>query len=148
MKKLTMIFSVLAIMAGTSAFANSGEKVSKTVQTAFQKNFSGAVNVTWDVSDEFYFASFELNGKKTDAAYNEKGELLGYSKRIGLSDLPLSISESLKKGYPGYAILNTVTEIEYEGQTFYYATVLGATKVLKLKCLPDGDISVESRIKK
>lgn len=148
MKKLTMIFAALAIMAGTSAFATSGDKVSKVVQTAFQKNFSAAVNVTWEASDELYFASFELNGKKVNAAYDENGELMGYSKKIELSEVPKNISESLKTAYSGYAIANTVTEIEYEGQTFYYATALSPTKVLKLKCLSDGQISVESRKKK
>ena len=148
MKKLTTVFAVLAIMAGTSAFANSGDKVSKAVQTSFQKGFSGAINVTWEVTDDFYFASFDLNGKKVDAAYNENGELLGYSKKLQLSEIPLNVLQSLKKDFADYTIGNSVTEINYEGQTFYYAAAVGATKILKLKCFSDGEIFIESKVKK
>jgi len=148
MKKLTMVFALLAMVAGTSAFANTGDKVSKAVQTAFQKSFTGAVNVTWESTDDFYFASFELNGKTVDAAYNDKGELVGISRRLQLSDIPLSISQSLKSEYADYVISNNVTEVVYEGRTFYYATAIGATKILKLKCLSDGQIYVEKKDKK
>ena len=68
MKKLTMVFAVLALMAGTSVFAGTGDKVSKAVKAEFQKNFSGAENVTWEMDEGFYFASFELNGKTVNAA--------------------------------------------------------------------------------
>ena len=73
MKKLTTIFAVLVLMISSIAFANSGDKVTEAVQTAFEKNFSGAVNVSWEASEDFYFASFELNEKKLNAAYNQKG---------------------------------------------------------------------------
>lgn len=148
MKKLTTVFAVLAIMAGTSAFANSGDKVSKAVQTAFQKNFSGAANVNWEVSDDLCFASFELNGKKVDAAYDENGVLMGYSRKLQLSEIPLNIAQALEKDFAGYTIANGVTEIDYEGQTFYYANAVGATKILRLKCFSDGQVFVESKIKK
>jgi len=148
MKKLTMVFAVAALLVGTSAFASSGDKVSKTVQAAFQKNFSGALNVNWESTDDFYFASFDLNGKKVDAAYNENGELVGVSRKLQLSELPIAVSQSLKSDYSDYVIANPVTEVVYEGKTFYYATAIGATKVLKLKCLTDGQVYIEKRIKK
>jgi len=152
MKKLTMIFAVLATVAGTSAFANSGEKgpdkVSKTIETAFQQGFTGASNVSWETAEDFYFASFNLNGSAVNAAYNEKGELVGMSRKLKLSEIPANISQSLKSEYAGYAISNTVTEVVYDGSTFYYATAQGATKTLKLKCFSDGLIYVEKKVKK
>ena len=148
MKKLTMIFAVLALTAGTSAFANTGDKVSKTVKTEFQKDFSGAQNVTWETQAEFYFASFELNGKTVNAAYDETGQLLGISRRLQITEVPLTISQSLSSNYADYSIGSTLTEVVFEGQTFYYATVVGATKVLKLKCFSDGVIYVEKKTKK
>ena len=89
MKKLTMIFAVLALIAGTSAFANTGDKGSKVVQTAFEKNFSGAENVTWEATEDFYFASFDLNGKTVNAAYNEKGEMVGISRKMNYPEAEL-----------------------------------------------------------
>ena len=154
MKKLTMIFAVLAVMAGTSAFASSGDKapsgdkVSKTVQAAFQQGFAGAENVTWETAEDFYFASFDLNGTSVNAAYNEKAELVGVSRKLQLSEIPETVSKSLKSEYGDYEISNTVTEVVYEGDTFYYATVKGITKTLKLKCFSDGQIYVEKKTKK
>ena len=148
MKKLTMIFAVLALMAGTSVFANTGDKLSKAVKAEFQKSFSGAENVTWEIDEEFYFASFELNEKRVDAAYDEKGTLVGLSRKLQLSAVPLTVSQSLQSAYPDYVIGNTVTEVVYEGQTFYYANAAGATWILKLKCFPDGQIYVEKKTKK
>ncbi len=148
MKKLTVVFAVLAVFAGTSAFANKGEDVSKAVQNAFQKSFSNAENVTWQVTEDFYFASFTLNGKTVDAAYNENGELLGIARKMQLSDIPLNVSQSIKSAYAGYEISNSVTEMVLEGEPFYYATVAGQTKILKLKCLSDGEIFIEKRTKK
>ena len=148
MKKLTMIFAVLALMAGTSAFASTGDKVTKAVKTEFQKNFSAAENVTWEIDEGFYFASFELNGKTVNAAYDETGTLVGLSRTLQLSAVPLSVSQSLRSAYPDYVIANTVTEVVYEGQTFYYATAEGTTRILKLKCFSDGLIYVEKKIEK
>ncbi|MEP7165241.1 MAG: hypothetical protein ABI741_11130 [Ferruginibacter sp.] len=148
MKKLAMIFAVLALMAGTSAFANTGDKVTKAVKVEFQKNFPVAENVTWEIAEDFYFASFDLNGRTVNAAYNENGELVGVSRKLQLSEIPLGILQSLQSGYAGYVIGNKVTEVVYEGKTFYYATAEGATRILKLKCFTDGEIYVEKKIKK
>ena len=149
MKKLTAIFAAFMLLIGVSAFANTGsDNVSKTVKDAFEKNFSGAVNVTWEQTDELYFASFKLNEREVNAAYNEKGELIGISRKLQLSEVPLNVTKSLKLDFEGYTILNTVTEMLFEGQTVYYATAEGVSKILKLKCFSDGQIYVEKRIKK
>lgn len=148
MKKLKMIFVVLAIMTGTSAFANTGDKVSKAIKAEFQKNFIGAENVTWEIADEFYFASFELNGTSINAAYNEMGTFLGASRKIPFSSIPLGVSQSIRSNYADYEIGNMVTEVVFEGLTFYYVNVEGATRKLKLKCFSDGQINIENNSKK
>jgi hypothetical protein len=148
MKKLTLVFAVLAIMAGSSAFANAENKISPTVKASFQKNFANAENVHWQVIDETYIADFQLYGKAVQAAYDEKGELVGISRKMQKADLPLNVSQSLITEYPDYLIADAVTEISYEGKTSYYVTVENARKILQLKCFPDGQAFVEKRIKK
>lgn len=148
MKKLTIIFAVLVLVVSSTAFANTGDKVNKVVQTAFEQNFSGAINVNWESTEDFYFASFELNKKKVTAAYNQLGELVGISRKLQLSEIPLNVSQALKSKFSDYTILGSVTEMLYEGQTFYYATADGVSKILKLKCFSDGQIDIEKRIKK
>ncbi len=148
MKKVTMIFALLAMIAGTSAYAKTGDKVTKVVQASFKKSFLNAENVTWQSADEYYYASFQLNGKLVDAAYNEKGELVGVSRKLLLSDIPLKVLQSLQSEYSDYVIESSIIEVVFEGQTYYNATVENATKILKLKCLSDGQIYIEKKIKK
>ncbi|MEO6489968.1 MAG: hypothetical protein ABIO04_08530 [Ferruginibacter sp.] len=148
MKKITIIFAALVLLFSTSAFAATGDEVTKEVKTAFIKNFAGAIDVSWQVTDDWYFVSFQLDGKKTEAAYNEKGELLGTSKKLHLSEIPSTVSEALKISFPDYTISSSVTEIVYDGQTFYYASALGETRNLSLKCFSDGQIYIEKRMKK
>jgi hypothetical protein len=83
-----------------------------------------------------------------DAAYNEEGELLGVSRVIATSQLPLSISMAIAKNYEGYTVANNVTEITYEGQTNYYVEVTNSKQVLKLKCNSNGEMSVDKKIRK
>lgn len=148
MKKLTTVLALLAVMFSTSAFANSGDKVTKAVQTAFQKNFTGALNVSWEATDDFYFASFQLNNKTVDAAYNQKGELIGVSRKLDISEIPLTVSQALKTQFDGYEISNSITEVVFDGTTTYYAIAEGVTKTLKLKCFSDGLIYIEKRTRK
>lgn len=148
MKKVTIIFAVLTIIAGTGAYAKTGDKVSKVVQASFKKSFLNAENVTWESAEEYYYARFQLNGKSVDAAYNENGELVGVSRKLLLSDIPLKVSQSLQSEYSDYVIDNTIIEVVFEGQTYYTARVENATKILKLKCLSDGQIYIEKKIKK
>ena len=73
MKKLTAIVAAFVLLISTSAFANTGigiDKISKTVKEAFEKNFSGALNVSWEQTENLYFASFSYNEKEVSAAYN------------------------------------------------------------------------------
>ena len=149
MKKLRTVFAAAALLLATSAFAANGpEKVSTKVKAEFEKNFTGAVNVSWEKSDDFYFAYFEINAKKVSAAYNESGELLGISRIIATAQLPLNISMAIANKYEGYDVEKTVTEVIYEGQTSYYVTVENNKQELKLKCSSNADISVNSKKKK
>jgi hypothetical protein len=71
MKKLRTLFAATAILVATSAFATPGpDKVSERVKNEFEKFFAGAANVKWEVKDDFYFATFDLNAKEVNAAYN------------------------------------------------------------------------------
>ena len=149
MKKLKTMFASVAILLATSAFASPGpEKISEKVKAEFEKNFTGALNVNWEKKDDFYFASFKLNEKEVSAAYNESGELLGVSRVIETSQLPLNVSLAIANSYKDYAVANNVSEIVFDGQTNYYVNVETSQKVLKLKCNSYGEITVERKTKK
>jgi hypothetical protein len=105
MKKLKTMFAAIAVLLATSAFASPGpEKISERVKAEFEKNFTGALNVNWEKKDDFYFASFKLNEKEISAAYNESGELLGVSRVIETSQLPLNVTLAIASRYKDYTV--------------------------------------------
>jgi hypothetical protein len=149
MKKLKTVFAAVAILLATSAFAASGpEKVSEKVKSAFENSFTGASNVTWEKSNDFYFASFTLNSKEVSVAYSENGELVGVSRLIATSQLPLNVSMAIANRYKSYKLYNTATELVYEGETSYSLTIEDGKQILKLRCSSNGDITVAGKIKK
>lgn len=148
MKKLATIATAAIVMLfATTASAAEITKVSNTVKTAFTKDFSEAKNISWEKEGRFYYAEFKINEKRVSAAYNENGELVATLRKIELSQLPAVVASSIKSAYKGFALGSVVTEVTYQGETFYRVSVSNGKKVLHLKCDSTGDISVESRQK-
>ena len=129
-------------------FAMDSDNVNARVKTAFIKDFAAASDVSRGKSSEFYFATFTLNHVEVNAAYNEQGELLGTSRALESSQLPLSVSLAIAKKYDGYDVSKKVLELTFEDETRYYVTVVNSTHILKLKCSANGEIVVEKKIKK
>jgi hypothetical protein len=150
MKKIKIVLTAIVMLLSINSFATDPEpeKVSAVVKAAFESDFSKATMVKWEKTDEFYFASFLLNSVKVDAAYTGTGELIGTSRKITADQMPLSISVALADSYGGYEVDNSVVELTHESVTRYYVTVSNKTQTLRLKCYSNGDLEVESKIKK
>jgi len=148
MKKFQTVLTAIVMLLSVSAFASGPEKVTPAVKAAFQSDFSKATLVNWEKADDFYFASFTLNNVSTDAAYTEFGELIGTSRKIEASQMPLTISLAIAEDYKGYEVDKSITELTFEGVTRYYVTVSNESQVVKLKCYSNGSLEVENRSKK
>lgn len=149
MKKLKTVFAAALMLFATSAFAVNGpEKVTVTVKAAFEKNFKGATDVNWQKNEGFYFATFQLNDKEVAAAYDEWGELVATSRVINKTQLPLNVSLAIAGRFEGYKLAATVTELTCDGQTSYYVFAENSKRVIKLNCNSNGNISIDSKIKK
>ena len=148
MKKSVFILSAALMLFSIFAFATDSDKVNARVKSAFLNDFTTASNVSWELLKDFYFATFILNNVEVSAAYNEQGELVGTSRTIERSQLPIILSMALDKKYEGYTISKKALELAFEGATRYYITVYNDKQALKLKCSPDGNIDVERKIKR
>lgn len=167
MKKLTLITTGLMLFLCTSVFANEGEKkskketslvagsfggvsvtVSKEISKSFTSKFSGGEDVKWKQREEFFFADFKVNQKDMFAAYSAKGELLGVSRSLLLTELPMHVEMSIRDNYKDYKIDNVITEMVFDGETTYHLQVENKTRYLKLKCDSQGHISIAKRTKK
>jgi hypothetical protein len=148
MKKLTTILAAVAMIISTSAFAGTGVNVTEKVDKAFKENFTGATNVTWTKTNDFYFAHFEMNNDDVSVAYNEDGDLLGTSHLINQSALPQAVTYSLKEKYDDFKISPSVTEVELLGKISYFITLETRSGIVRLKCSDAGTIAVEKTTKK
>jgi hypothetical protein len=150
MKKIKTGLTAIVLLLSISSFATDPTtgKVTPIVKAAFEIDFAKASVVNWEKTEEFYFASFLLNDVKVEAAYTEKGELIGTSRSIMAEQMPLNISLTLAEKYSGYQIAGTVTELNFAGETRYYVTVSNEKHTLRLKCFNDGNIEVETKMKK
>ena len=148
MKKLTTVLTAIVMLFATSAFATDGDNVTAKVAAAFKTDFSQVNNVSWEKTSDFYFATFQFNNITVDAAYNEDGELVGTSRKIASTQLPLNLTLELSKKFGEYKVSAEASELTYEGQTSYYLTVENDRQVVKLKCNSNGEIDVESKVKK
>jgi hypothetical protein len=150
MKKLATSLSAAALLFSSVSFAldSDNTSVNSKTRTSFQKDFSNAENASWNKKNDVYFVSFDVNKAQAEAAYSEQGELLGFSRQVTATEMPLSVSLAIAKKYIGYEVAKAATEINYESQTNYYINVANANETLKLKCAVNGDISVDKKTKK
>lgn len=148
MKKLATILTAFVLLISASAFSKKDDTVSAKVKAEFEKNFYAATSVNWEKKESFYFATFKMKDQSFSAAYNDDGELLGVTRVISLSQLPLSVSLSIQNKYPDYTFGQSILEMNHDGQTTYYLDAENAKYRLKLSSNTSGNLSVEKKIRK
>ena len=148
MKKLVTILTAALMLFSAFAFATDSDNVTARVKAAFVSDFSTASSVSWEKISDFYFAKFTVNQVEVNAAYNEDGALVGTSRSMASSELPVCISLALAKKYEGYTVLKKALELTYDDVTNYYVTVVNDRQALRLKCSPNGTLTVERKKKK
>lgn len=129
MKKIIL---TLAIALSTFAVFANNTTVSSTVLNAFNKEFSGATEVSWSAGAGFYKANFVYNTQYVTAFYSFAGEMIGLARNISSLDLPLKLQSSLKKDYSGRWI-SELFELSNEEGTSYYITLEQADSKIVLK---------------
>ncbi len=131
--------SLLITIASYSAFASDGTVTSK-VLNAFNKDFTNVSDVQWSSSKDFYKASFVYNGRQVFVFYTADGALLGVTRYLSSTDLPVVLQSSLQKGYKSYWI-SDLFEITNEDGTGYYITIENGDSRVILKSLNGSDWS-------
>lgn len=149
MKKLSFVLSALTLLLSTTSFAAENKDiVSAKVKAIFAADFAAATNVTWKTNGDFYFATFNLEKKEVQAAYDKNGDYFGGSRVIAMEDLPLNISKAIKENYSKYTIGKEITEVSFEGVTSYYFTAENSSQILTIKSDAFANFSIEGKTKK
>ncbi len=144
MKKIIIMLAIT--VCTLSAFAGEG-KVSQKVLDAFKTEFSTATNVTWDVGDNYYKATFNYNEKFVFAFFDEDGEVLGVTRYIMQENLPIKLQTDLNKYYDQYWI-SDLLEVNKDNTTSYYITLENADTKLVLKSSGGSNWSVYDKERK
>ena len=143
MKKIII---AAAMFVSLSAFAND-EKINPKILNAFHTEFTTVQDVEWTVSQEYFRASFDMNGQRVFAFYNTDGELMGITRNISSAQLPVSLQSSLKKNYSNYWI-SDLFEIANNDGTSYYVTMEDGNKKIVLKSSGGTDWSTYKKDRK
>jgi hypothetical protein len=134
MKKMII---AAAMFVSLSAFANE-VRVTPKVLNAFHTEFTTVQDVSWTVSQEYYKADFDMNGQQVSAFFNEDGDLMGITRNISSTQLPVKLQSSLKNSYNSYWI-SDLFEVSKNDGTSYYVTLENGDKKIVLKATSGND---------
>lgn len=137
----------LVVLVSSLAVNAAGKNVNEKVLNAFKTEFTTASQVEWSTGPNYYKASFVFNDKHVFAFYNAEGRLLGLTRNITTSELPLKLQADLKKNYDTYWISDLFEAAREEG-TSYYLTLENADTRLVLKASADNSWTVYEKTKK
>jgi hypothetical protein len=132
MKKQILILALVLVGITGSSFATGTPDVNKYAERSFNQQFAGAHDAKWEDCKTFVKVSFEMENQSLFAYYSNNGELLGVSRYISTTQLPVQLLITLKKQYSGYWI-SDLFEVHVNDDTSYYVTVENGSqkKVLK-----------------
>lgn len=137
----------LVVLISSLAVNAAGKNINEKVLNAFKTEFTTASQVEWTTGPNYYKASFVFNDKHVFAFYNAEGRLLGLTRNITTSELPLKLQADLKKNYDTYWISDLFEAAREEG-TSYYLTLEDADTLLVLRASADNSWTVYEKTKK
>src|SRR6188474_3969113 len=145
MKKIMLVFGLLAIMGVSNAYPS--EKVSPKVLASFKSEFSSAKNVEWETGSNYFRATFSMNEQRIFAYYTVGGELMSVARYISSTQLPINLFSNLKNDYSKYWISDLFEVSNSEG-LHYYVTLETADSKLVMHSGNGGSWSTYSKNKK
>lgn len=146
MKRLFFTLTVFCSLVNFTSFAKGDEKVSATVLEAFQTSFDNATEVEWSISDSYYKANFNMNGRYVSAFYDTDGKMIALTRNISSFELPLMLQASLKKVSED-SWISDLFEMSTDEGTTYYVTLekAGSKTILKASSLSSWESYQKSR---
>ncbi|WP_207535830.1 hypothetical protein [Desertivirga arenae] len=152
-------FFVLALLVNGFAVDKNKTVKKETGASYFAKNnftskFQGAKDVEWSEVDNYYKASFTLNGEKKSAFFDAQGEYVATTQYIKADKIPAASVAKLQKLYKGY-IIGEVLHFEVDsqvstlpysfssdsGNSYYFVSLRKSDTQIVVKISSSNDIS-------
>ena len=153
MKPLFIFLTALTMGMTTSSFANpdkpnpEGTKVVPAVLKSFANTFTNAQEVDWSASNNFYKVMFTMSGQYVTAFYSNDGSLMGLTRNLSSTQLPLSLQADLKKEYGDYWI-SDLFEVANDEGTYYYVTLENSDTKVVLKGSANSEWNIYQKSRK
>ena len=133
MKHRILTLALLLSLSLSNIFANTNDEVKNNkAATAFKKDFSQAQEVKWENGKQYVKATFKMNEQVMTAYYTPAGDLLGITRNVTTSQLPINLIADLKKNYKNVWV-SDLFEITSNDETNYYITLEDADQTIVLK---------------
>lgn len=117
---------LLALALSFSGFSYAQDIPAKDVplevRNSFKKAFPNATKVEWELKGDLYNADFDIGRRDHEVWFTNKGAIVKHKKEIRAKELPVEVSNVIKKNYSGYRI-DDVDQFE-EGKVFLYKVEL------------------------
>jgi hypothetical protein len=135
MKRRFLTLALLLSVSVSTSFANTNEDVvNYKAASSFKREFSQAQEVKWENSRQYVKATFKMNDQLMVAYYSNTGELLGVTRNLTTSQLPINLMADIKKNHKESWITD-LFEITANDETNYYITLEDADHTVVLKSL-------------
>ncbi|HVX50323.1 MAG TPA: hypothetical protein VHB48_09195, partial [Chitinophagaceae bacterium] len=99
-------------------------------------------NIHWQPKSNLLEASFEWNGQKLQAFYNQDGDEVAISRQITLDKLPVKALQAVNEKYSGYRTTEAIELNSVETGLSYYLSMNNGSKKVILNVSPEGTVSV------
>lgn len=142
MKKV-LLATIVMVALTTAAYAGGNNALFSNLKNAMKS----ASNITWSQTNLYKKGSFEFNGKPTTVFYDtENGDLIGFSIKIGLDELPAGTEKNIEKKFPGWIIADRILFTDADGRSHYFTAVTNGKSTLALSVLPNGKAHIYSQM--
>lgn len=135
-----------SLFISLSSFANGIDNNEK-IKTAFAEKFADAKEVSWNSTSSYIKASFRLNDQVMFAYYSTDGALLGVSRNLLSSSLPIRLQTEIRK-LSANGWIAELFEYASDDENSYFATIENADQKVFLKSAVNNGWSVVRREKK
>ncbi len=146
MKKIVVTLLALLTIGIAASIANEERDVDPKILSAFQKEFSFAQNVKWQIKGKFAQVNFSVNDQAFIAWYNADAELVSTALNILYMQLPLSVIKTLEKDFADASCYGFV-EITRDDETLYQIQAERKNRKLLLQVSPGGNVMMVKRVK-
>jgi hypothetical protein len=146
MKRLFFSLSLMLTVIAATAAADP-DPVSEEVRTSFKKEFPGAQVLSWSDVGELVKATFLYSGYRSEAYFNEEGELQGSVRNIFYNQVPLAVSKEVDRKFADADVLE-VSEITNPNGTSYIIRLESEKKKYKIQVDASGNTIRSEKVKK